>query len=109
MHYLEETRPQPPLLPQDPFKRCKVREICEIIASGIQPLQNVGLLAHLNGDGKKKLEFAQNWIMRGCSAIDKLLATSAGKYCVDDVISMADCCLIPQVYNARKYELSYFV
>lgn len=102
MHYLEETRLQRPLLPQDAFKRCKVREICEIIASGIQPLQNVGLLAHINGDGKMKLKWAQNWITRGCSAIDKLLSTSAGKYCVDDDITMADCCLIPQVYNARK-------
>lgn len=100
MHYLEETRPQQPLLPQDPYKRCKVREICEIIVSGIQPLQNLGLLVHI--DEEKKMDWAQNWITRGFNAIEKLLSTSAGKYCVGDEISMADCCLVPQVFNATK-------
>lgn len=53
MHYLEETRPQRPLLPQDVHKRCKVREICEVITSGIQPLQNLIVLIHV-GEEKKK-------------------------------------------------------
>lgn len=100
IHYLEETRPQQPLLPQDPFKRCKVRELCEIIVSGIQPLQNLGLLVHLSEE--KKMNWAQNSIARGFDAIEKLLSASAGKYCVGDYISMADCCLVPQVFNAQK-------
>lgn len=54
MHYLEETRPQRPLLPQDVHKRCKVREICEVITSGIQPLQNLIVLIHV-GEEKKKV------------------------------------------------------
>lgn len=100
MHYLEETRPQRPLLPQDVHKRAKVREICEIICSGIQPLQNLIVLIHV-GEEKKK-EWAQHWITRGFRAVEKVLSTSAGKYCVGDEISMADCCLVPQVFNARR-------
>jgi len=100
MHYLEETRPQRPLLPQDVHKRAKVREIVEIICSGIQPLQNLIVLIHV-GEEKKK-EWAQHWITRGFRAVEKALSTSAGKYCVGDEISMADCCLVPQVFNARR-------
>lgn len=100
MHYLEETRPQRPLLPQDVHKRAKVREICEVITSGIQPLQNLIVLIHV-GEEKKK-EWAQHWITRGFRAIEKLLSTSAGKFCVGDEVSLADCCLVPQVFNARR-------
>ncbi|KOB55060.1 Glutathione S-transferase zeta 1, partial [Operophtera brumata] len=84
MHYLEETRPQRPLMPEECFKRAKVREICEVIASGIQPLQNLIVLIHV-GEEKKK-EWAQHWIMRGFRATEKLLAACAGKYCVGDEI-----------------------
>lgn len=101
MEYLEETRSQAqPLLPQDPYKRCKVRELSEIIVSGIQPLQNLGLLNYI--DDEKRLDWAQQWITRGFDGIEKLLSASAGKYCVGDEISMADCCLVPQVFNAQK-------
>lgn len=100
MHYLEETRPQRPLLPQDVHKRAKAREVCEVITAGIQPLQNLIVLIHV-GEEKKK-EWAQHWITRGFRAIEKLLSTSAGKYCVGDEITMADCCLVPQVFNARR-------
>lgn len=100
MEYLEETRPKPqPLLPQDPYKRCKVREISEIFVSGIQPLQNLGLLSYI--DDEKRLDWAQQWIARGFNGIEQLLSISARKYCVGDEISMADCCLVPQVFNAQ--------
>lgn len=107
MHYLEETRPQRSLLPQDVHKRCKVRELCEVITSGIQPLQNLIVLIHV-GEEKKK-EWAQHWITRGFRAIEKLLSTSAGKFCVGDEISMADCCLVPQVFNARRQVHQLFI
>lgn len=99
MHYLEETRPQRPLLPQDVHKRAKVREICEVITSGIQPLQNLIVLIHV-GEEKKK-EWAQHWITRGFRAVEKLLSTSAGKFCVGDDISFADTCLVPQVIQLK--------
>lgn len=104
MHYLEETRPnQRPLMPQDCFKRAKVREICEVISSGIQPLQNLIVLIYV-GEEKKK-EWAQHWITRGFRAVEKLLSACAGKYCVGDEITLADCCLVPQVFNARRFHV----
>ncbi|XP_058442683.1 probable maleylacetoacetate isomerase 2 [Malaya genurostris] len=103
LHYLEETRPQYPLLPKDPLKRAKVREIVEIIASGIQPLQNDCVLNRV--DVEKHEEWVQFWIGRGFEAIEKLLSASAGKYCVGDEITLADCCLVPMVFNARLWKL----
>lgn len=100
MHYLDETRPQNPLLPQDPLKRAKVREIVEIICSGIQPLQNRIVLEHLGKEAS--MAWAQHWISRGFRGLEGVLAASSGKYCVGDEISMADCCLVPQVFNARR-------
>lgn len=100
MHYLEESRPQKPILPQDAYKRCKVREICEVITSGIQPLQNNIVLKHVKGEQEK--QWAQYFITRGFRAVEKLLKVSSGKYSVGDEITMADCCLVPQVFNARR-------
>ncbi|EDW66527.2 probable maleylacetoacetate isomerase 2 [Drosophila virilis] len=104
MHYLDETRPLHPLLPQDPHKRAKVREIVEIICSGIQPLQNRLVLSHLGKE--KSREWAQHWISRGFRGLEQVLSLSSGKYCVGDEISMADCCLVPQVFNARRYKVT---
>lgn len=103
MHYLEETRPQKALMPQDVFKRAKVREICEVITSGIQPLQNLTVLIYVGEE--KQREWAQHWINRGFRAVEKLLSSSAGKYSVGDEITLADCCLIPQVFNARRFQV----
>lgn len=72
-----------------------------MISSGIQPLQNLIVLIHV-GEEKKK-EWAQHWITRGFRAVEKLLSACAGKYCVGDEITLADCCLVPQVFNARRY------
>ncbi|KAH8271208.1 hypothetical protein KR018_001449 [Drosophila ironensis] len=102
MHYLEETRPQPSLLPQDPVQRAKVREIVELICSGIQPLQNRLILEHVGKD--KSLEWAQRWISRGFRGLERVLTQSSGKYCVGNDLTMADVCLVPQVFNAIRYK-----
>ncbi|XP_017074616.2 probable maleylacetoacetate isomerase 1 [Drosophila eugracilis] len=102
MHYLDETRPQPSILPQDPVKRAKVREIVELIGSSIQPLQNSAVLNHVGKDNS--LEWAQHWINRGFQGLEKILSQSAGKFCVGDELTMADICLVPQVGNARRYK-----
>lgn len=99
MEYLEETRPEKALLPKDALQRAKVREICSVIVSGIQPIQNVVL------DNKDHAR-AVDAIKRGFSAIEKLLTASSGKYCVGDDVTLADVCLIPQVLNARKLQVN---
>nr|WCC58249.1 glutathione S-transferase [Pharsalia antennata] len=103
MEYLEETHPQIALLPSDFGARAKVREICEIIACGIQPLQNLTVLNYIGEE--KKNEWAQHWINRGFRATEKILTTVSGKYCVGNNITLADCCLIPQVFNARRFQV----
>uniref|UniRef100_A0A8C9VLX2 Maleylacetoacetate isomerase n=1 Tax=Scleropages formosus TaxID=113540 RepID=A0A8C9VLX2_SCLFO len=102
IQYIEETRPGPALLPADPQKRAKVRMICDLIASGIQPLQNLYVLQKI---GEDKVSWAQHFIIRGFVALESLLKETAGKYCVGDEISMADICLAPQVYNAERFKV----
>ncbi|XP_069807065.1 maleylacetoacetate isomerase isoform X2 [Dendropsophus ebraccatus] len=103
IEYLEETRPQPPLLPRDPIKRGQCRMISDLIASGIQPLQNLGVLQRV-GDGK--LEWAQHFISKGFQALELLLQDTAGRYCVGDEVTMADLCLVPQVANADRFQVA---
>lgn len=81
--------------------------VFQVISSGIQPLQNLIVLIYV-GEEKKK-EWAQHWITRGFRAVEKLLSGSAGKYCVGDEITLADCCLVPQVFNARRWGETTFI
>ncbi|XP_043929837.1 maleylacetoacetate isomerase isoform X1 [Protopterus annectens] len=105
IQYLDETRPTPRLLPDDPKKRAQVRMISDVIAAGIQPLQvnNLAVLQKVGDD--KKLEWAQHFIIKGFNALEKILQQTAGQYCVGDEISMADLCLVPQVYNAERFKV----
>ncbi|XP_064006550.1 maleylacetoacetate isomerase isoform X3 [Pogoniulus pusillus] len=102
IHYLEDTHPNPRLLPQDPKKRAQVRMVAEHITSGIQPLQNLSIL---NAVGEKKMEWAQKYITSGFRALEQTLQHTAGRYCVGDEVSMADLCLVPQVFNAERYKV----
>ncbi|XP_024293134.1 maleylacetoacetate isomerase isoform X2 [Oncorhynchus tshawytscha] len=102
IQYIEETRPGPRLLPTDPKKRAQVRMISDLIASGIQPVQNLYVLQKI---GAEKLQWAQHFIQRGFEALEPILKETASKYCVGDEISMADICLVPQVYNAERFKV----
>ncbi|XP_068802763.1 maleylacetoacetate isomerase isoform X1 [Struthio camelus] len=102
IHYLEDTRPNPRLLPQDAKKRAQVRMISDHIVSGIQPLQNLSILQQI---GEKKMEWAQRYITSGFQALEQILQHTAGRYCVGDEVSMADLCLVPQVFNAERYKV----
>ncbi|XP_076834251.1 maleylacetoacetate isomerase isoform X2 [Brachyhypopomus gauderio] len=102
IQYVDETRPGPRLLPADPKQRAKVRMICDLIASGIQPLQNLYVMQKIGTD---KVQWAQHFISRGFEALEFILKQTAGKYCVGDEISMADICLAPQVYNAERFKV----
>lgn len=111
VEYLEETRSNQGLsyLPRDPFQRALVREVSQMIACGTQPLQNLGVLAKIGqdyGEAEKK-KWAQHWIKAGLDALEKKLKMihSNGQYCVGGSATMADICLIPQLYNSRRFEV----
>nr|ADD82544.1 glutathione S-transferase zeta [Azumapecten farreri] len=103
MEYLEEVHPEKPLLPEDPLERVKVREIVSVICGGIQPLQNLSVLQKIGDEGK--MEWGKFWIDKGFHALEELLKRTAGKYCVGDKVTMADACLVPQVYNANRFKV----
>lgn len=103
IEYLEETRPTPRLLPQDPKQRGLVRMISNLISSGIQPLQNLSVLEQVGQENR--LTWAQKAISSGFNALEQILQSTAGKYCVGDEVSMADLCLVPQVANAERFKV----
>ncbi len=112
IEYLEETRPTPRLLPSEPVSRARVREVCNLIANDIQPVQNLRVLKAVAGlvedpaaKDAKKTEWAVRTITNGFVALETLLSSCAGKHCVGDDVSMADAFLVPQVYNAERFKV----
>jgi len=110
MEYLEETHPEPPLLPKAPLDRAYVRAVGQIIACEIHPLNNLRTLRHvkqsykLDDDGVNT--WYRYWIADGFAMLEGYLAREgrAGRYCHGDMVTIADCCLVPQVFNAQRYE-----
>lgn len=99
LEYLEETRPERPLLPSTPYERAIVRQLVQIIACDIQPLQNGAVLQYVN-NGKG---WARFWIERGFKGVEAFLSQHAGKYSIGNSLTMADLFLYPQLQNAEKY------
>nr|ACO15091.1 Probable maleylacetoacetate isomerase 2 [Caligus clemensi] len=107
MEYLEEkySSEGSSLLPKDPIDRAHVREISEVISSGTQPIQNLSVMLKFSSEADKRSEWSNYWITKGFQGLEALLSKYSGKYCVGDEVSMADCCLIPQVYNANRFKV----
>jgi maleylacetoacetate isomerase len=107
IEYLDEIRPEPPLLPKDPIERARVRAVAQIISSDIHPLNNVGvrqvLTGKFNADEAALQEWTAYWINEGFAAVDRLI--EPGPYAFGDAITLADICIVPQVYNARRYKV----
>ncbi|TMW61287.1 hypothetical protein Poli38472_013750 [Pythium oligandrum] len=109
LEYLEETRPEKPLLSAEPLARARVRTICQLIAADIQPMQNLGMIEKVVEDLPKEEQAAKtsawgkHWIHRGFLGLEQELARTAGKFCVGDSVTMADLFLVPQVYNANRF------
>uniref|UniRef100_A0A8C5QKW9 maleylacetoacetate isomerase n=1 Tax=Leptobrachium leishanense TaxID=445787 RepID=A0A8C5QKW9_9ANUR len=99
IEYLEETRPNHPLLPKDPKKRAQARVISEHITSGIQPLQVLVFCTALG-----RMPWSTKIYGRP-EALEKILQETAGRYCVGDEVTMADLCLVPQVFNADRFKV----
>ncbi len=105
LEFLEESFPQPSLLPGDAFNRARIRQLAQIINSDTQPLQNPNVVERVTSDPAKKLEWNQYWIRKGLHAFETLAKSSAGKLSVGDTVTLADLCLIPQCYNALRNEI----
>jgi maleylpyruvate isomerase len=106
IEWLEETHPEPPLLPKDPLRRAHVRAFAMALACDTHPVQNLKVLARLRQLGlpeEKVTEWAA-WANReGLSACEILIANESGTFCFGTVPTMADLCLVPQLANARRF------
>jgi maleylacetoacetate isomerase len=107
IEYLDETHPEPPLLPKDPIARARARALAQIIACDIHPLNNVGPLRYLKHEMHQEQSaidaWYHHWVVAGFEALEALVGT--GPYCCGGDITMADLCLVPQVYNARRLKV----
>jgi len=110
IEYLEERHPKPPLLPASPADRAYVRAVSQIIACEMHPLNNLRTLKYvrktykLDEDGVNA--WYRHWIANGFAMLEAYLARErrCGRYCYGDMVTMADCCLVPQVFNAQRYK-----
>ncbi len=111
LEYLEERYPEPPLLPADAAGRARVRQLGQIVACDIHPLNNLVVqryLKHQLGlDEAARQRWYHHWVVQGFGAIEVLLAESdaTGSFCHGDQPTIADACLVPQVYNANRYQV----
>ncbi|HEX4302804.1 MAG TPA: maleylacetoacetate isomerase [Rhizomicrobium sp.] len=111
IEYLDEIHPEPPILPRDPLGRARAREIAYVIACDIHPVNNLRLGQYLRGEigatDEQQVLWMRHWIKVGFSALEKMLSASphTGAFCYGDTPTIADICLIPQIFNARRVKL----
>jgi maleylpyruvate isomerase len=105
LEYLEETVPEPPLLPPDPYLRARARQLAELVNSGIQPLQNTYPQRMLKERGVDEREWVRHFITRGLAALAASAEATAGKFLVGDAPTFADVCLVPQLSFARRFDI----
>jgi maleylpyruvate isomerase len=110
IEYLEETYPEPPLLPKHAAERARVRALAQSIACEIHPLNNLRVLGYLrrelHADDAARARWYQHWVELGLTALETEVARSpqTGRYCHGDSPGLADCCLVPQLFNARRFD-----
>ncbi|HEY4545422.1 MAG TPA: maleylacetoacetate isomerase [Pedomonas sp.] len=108
LEWLEERYPAPALLPTEPKGRAVVRAMAATIACDIHPLNNLRILKSLRQDFAATPEqitaWAQRWISKGFAALEAMIARHGGTYAFGDTPTLADCCLVPQVYSAERFE-----
>lgn len=112
IEYLDETHPEPLLLPRDPVGRAHVRALAQLVACEIHPLNNLRVLKYLVNelklDEERKNEWYRHWVRTGLEAFERELAQRPrSAYCWGDTPTMADCCLVPQIFNGRRVNTNY--
>ncbi len=106
LEWLEETHPEPPLLPKDPFDRAVVRAMCGIVACDIHPVNNLRILkalAKLGQDEAARNGWVGRWITEGFDALEPMITEHGKGWAFGDAPTLADCVIVPQVYNARRF------
>jgi maleylpyruvate isomerase len=110
IEYLDETHPEPRLMPDDPLGRAHVRSLSQLIACEIHPINNLRILKYLKSELKQEQAtidaWYRHWCVEGLNAYERQLDEySAGKYSYGDKVTMADICLVPQIFNAMRFEV----
>lgn len=111
IEYLDETQPEPPLLPKGAADRAWVRSVALAIACDIHPIDNLRVLLHLRdqfaADQGARDEWYRHWIRQGFDPLERQLAARAGgRFCLGDTPTLADICLVPQVFNALRMDIA---
>lgn len=110
IEYLDETHPQPPLLPADAIGRARVRALAQGVACEIHPLNNLRVLRYLvhemGASEEAKNAWYRHWVALGLESIERQLAGDAatGRFCHGDAPTLADCVLVPQIFNAQRFD-----
>ena len=106
IEYLDEQHPQAPLVPKEPLARARVRSLSYLVASEIHPINNLRVLQHLKrlGQTQEQIDtWYRYWIADGLAKFEAELKGKAGRFCHGDAPTMADCCLVPQIFNAKRF------
>ena len=107
IEYLEATRPEPPLLPADPAEAAQVRSMAMVVACDIHPLNNLRVLKYLGGPLEQPQEardaWYRHWVAEGCAALEAMASPRAGRFLFGESPTLADICLVPQMFNARRF------
>jgi len=109
LEYLAEKHPVPALLPADPVARAHARQVAAVVCADIHPLNNLRVMQYLEHtlhlDQQARDDWYHHWILEGFRALEILLKPGAGPYCLGSDVTIADCCLIPQMYNAHRFSV----
>ena len=107
IEYLDEKHPQPRLIPQESLARARVRSLAYLIACEIHPLNNLRVLQHLKralGQTQEQIDaWYRHWIADGLAKFEADLGQAKSRFCHGDAPTLADCCLVPQIFNAKRY------
>ena len=106
LEYLEETHPEPPLLPADPIRRARVRSVAALIGCDIHSLNNLAILRRLKAMGHEQPaidKWYRHWVVTGLDAVEAMI--EGGPFCFGETLTLADLYLVPQVFNARRFSV----